>query len=131
VKREKSWIWRKYLKAAAKAKGPPISREPFRVLLQEQLLEQKDPYKVKPADEHTAKGDDDADHKSEQTALLGPGRPSDDDLGDPVDHGNDEQKELHQTALFVKPSHNMYLQKDLYFYFIIQKHFLSIPKNKC
>ena len=93
----------------------------FTVLLQEQLLEQKDPNEVKPTDEHTAKGNNDADHKSDQTALLGPGGPSDDDLGDPVDNGDDEQKKLHQTALFVKPSHDMYLQKDLYYYFTIRK----------
>ena len=39
------------------------------------------------------------------------GRPSDNDLGDPVHTGDQEQQQLHQTALFVKPSHNMYLLK--------------------
>jgi hypothetical protein len=101
--------------------APRRSGSHFTVLLQEELLEQKHPYKVEPADEYTAKGNDDADHQSNKTSLFRPSRPSDDDLCDPVDEGNDEQKELHQAALFVKPSHDMYLQKDLYYYFTIRK----------
>ena len=104
---------------------------PFAVLLQEQLLEQKHPYKVKPADEHTAEGNDDADYQSDKTALFRPSGPSDDDLRDPVDNRNDEQQELHQTALFVKPSHDMYLLKDLYYHFTTKKVFLSSSLYDC
>jgi hypothetical protein len=82
------------------------------LLLQAELFEQQYPHKIDPTKDDTA-GDRDqnADDQTEQTALLHPGGPSDDDLSYPVDNRDDQQKELNQTALFVKPSHKYDLLK--------------------
>jgi hypothetical protein len=79
--------------------------------LQEQLLEKQYPKQIDPTDDNT-RGDrnQNTDDQSQQTTLFEKGRPSDNDLGDPVHTGDQEQQKLHQTALFVKPSHDMYLQ---------------------
>ena len=75
-------------------------------LLKEQLLEKKHPDKVEPAEYEAGKGDDKADDQAEETALLTESGPSYKNFGDPVHTGNEEQNDLHQTALFVKPSHD-------------------------
>ena len=74
--------------------------------LKEQLLEKKDPYEVYPT-ENYARGNsyEDTYDQSDKTALLCEGAPSYNKLGDPVNTGNDEKQKLHETALFVKPSH--------------------------
>ena len=63
-----------------------------RALLKEELTEQKNPYEVQPTENYT-RGDsyEDAYNKSQQTALLVPGRPSYSNFYKPVNYG-DEQK---------------------------------------
>ena len=100
----------KYFNTRQREKGPRWSGT-LSFLLQAELLEQKHPHKIQPT-ERNAGGERDkhADDQAKQTALFHPSGPSDDNLSQPVDTGDEEQKELHQTALFVKPSHDMYLQ---------------------
>ena len=75
-------------------------------LLQEQLLEQQYPDQVKPTERDTAgDGDENADDEAQNAALFQPCGPSDQNFRDPVDTGDQKQKDLHQSALFVKPSH--------------------------
>ena len=75
-------------------------------LLQEQLLEEKYPNEVKPAEyKASTEGYDEADDETEKSALRGPGGPSYYYLGYPVYKGNDEKKKLNQSALLVEPSH--------------------------
>lgn len=56
----------------------------------------KYPNCVKPTDDETAKGNDETDNESDKTALLIPGRPSYDELGDPVNEGNEKKKDLNE-----------------------------------
>ena len=92
-------------------KKPPKAASFLFDLLQEQLFEQQHPDEVEPADEHTAKGHDQADDQAKKTALLRPSGPSYHNLGYPVYTGDQEKKKLYQAALFVKPSHREYLLK--------------------
>ena len=80
-------------------------------LLQAKLLEKKYPYKVKPTeDETTADCNNDTNDKSDEIGLLKECGPSYQQFCNPVYKGDKEQETLNQTALFVKPCHNDYLQ---------------------
>jgi len=78
-----------------------------RFLLQAKFLEQQHPDQVDPAEYDTG-GDrnQNTDDQTKNAAALCEGRPSDYDFGEPVDDRDQEQEDLHQTALFVKPSHD-------------------------
>lgn len=87
----------------------------FRKLLQEQFFEQQDPDAVDPADEHAQESYDQTDDQSDRAAFFEKGGPPDDDLDDPVDDRDQQQYELNETALFVKPSHCLCLLIELEF----------------
>ena len=74
-------------------------------LLQDEMLEQQAPDRVEPANENAEEGDDEADDEAQSAALLEESAPSDKDLGDPVDDGDEKQDDLNQAALFVEPGH--------------------------
>ena len=74
-------------------------------LLQEQLFKEQYPDKIEVCKAHADEGDEQANDKTDKTALLHPGAPSDDQLRDPVDKGNQKKNDLHESALFVEPSH--------------------------
>ena len=75
-----------------------------------ELLEKKDPNKVNPSECNARRnGYKDADDEAKKSALLCEGAPSYNDLGNPVYNGDEKEEELNQTALFVKPSHYVFL----------------------
>lgn len=79
----------------------------MQILLKEKLLEEKNPNEVYPTEYETAAdGNDDADDKSEKSALLKEGAPSYEDLGDPVNEGDKKKEKLNDAALLIEPSHN-------------------------
>jgi hypothetical protein len=80
------------------------------MLLQNQLLEQQYPDQVDPAEAQTEEGNQDTNDQANQTTLLEEGAPSDEQLSDPVNTGDQKQNDLYQTALFVKPSHEKILR---------------------
>lgn len=87
--------------------GAALSRNAPVVLLQEELLEKQDPDEVEPTESDTRRNSYEyADDEAKKPALFEPGRPPDVDLRYPVDHGNEEQEDLNQTALLIKPSHD-------------------------
>ena len=70
-------------------------RAPVISLLKEQLLKEQHPHKVDPPEDNTrGNRHKDADHETDKTALLQPGGPSHNDLGDPVDTGDQKEKKL-------------------------------------
>ena len=79
-------------------------------LLQEQLLKQKHPKEVYPA-EYDTRGNrnEDTNDKSEESAFLKPGAPSYHKLNYPVYTGDDEQKQLDESGLSVEPGHLVFL----------------------
>ena len=79
-------------------------------LLQDQSLEEQYPDQVDPTKSQTEEGNQDANDQADQSALLEECAPTNQQLGDPVDTGDEEQKDLYQTALLVKPSHEKYLR---------------------
>lgn len=74
--------------------------------LKEELLEQKNPYKVEPS-EYDTRGDrnENANDKAKDAALLCKGAPSYNDLGHPVNTGDEKKEELNESGLLVKPGH--------------------------
>jgi len=93
------------------------------ILLKEKLLEQKHPDKIEPTDSNAEDGYEDTDNESEHSAFLKEGGPSYDYLRDPVYNRNQKQKDLNQTALFVKPSHSKSPYVNLYLNYITRSLF--------
>ena len=78
-------------------------------LLKTELLEEKHPNEIKPTENETATDrNDDANDKTNKTALLKECGPSYNKLGYPVYEGDDEKKKLYETALLIKPSHYVF-----------------------
>jgi hypothetical protein len=75
-------------------------------LLQNQSLEQQYPDQVNPTESQTEEGNQNTNDQADQTTLLEERTPANQQLGDPVHTGNEEQNNLYKTALSVKPSHN-------------------------
>ena len=77
----------------------------FASLLKEKFFEKKYPDEIKVAECKAENGYDQANDETEESALLRPGGPSYQYLGDPVYTGNEKKNKLDESALFVKPSH--------------------------
>lgn len=103
----------------------------FRKLLQEQFFEQQDPDAVDPADEHAQESYDQTDDQSDRAAFFEKGGPPDDDLDDPVDDRDQQQYELNETALSVKPSHCLCLLIELEFLPLIIIYHIFPFRNVC
>ena len=96
-------------------------------LLKEESSEKKNPNKVKPTEnETTTNGSDDSHYKADDVTGLEEGAPSNNNLSNPVNNGNDEKKKLNKTALLIKPSHRYNLLIKIVFSFYHKISYLYI-----
>jgi hypothetical protein len=93
------------------------------VLLKDELLVKQYPNQIDPRKGHTKDGNDQANDQTKRVGLLQPSAPSDCKLSHPVDKGDEQQKKLYQTALFVKPSHFYVPPNRMYFHYSIFAEF--------
>lgn len=67
------------------------------------MLEEQAPNHVEPADDDTAGDGEDGHDQRNQALLLEEVAPTDKQLDDPVDEGNQKEEDLNQSAAAVKP----------------------------
>ena len=88
------------------------ARPPRCFSLEAKFFEQKAPDHIQPADNDTGRnGYDNADNEPDKTALFDPSTPPYHNFHYPVYAGDKEENDLHKARKFVKPSHNILLEK--------------------
>ena len=76
----------------------------------DEMFEEKAPDEVEPTEGKAEESDQNRDDERDEALRFEEGRPSDDDLNEPVHDGDQEQDDLDESALLVEPcSHNIYL----------------------
>ena len=67
------------------------------------MFEQKAPNEVDPTERQTEEGHENGNDQGNDALRFQERRPSDEDLDDPVYDRNEQQNDLDEPALFVKP----------------------------
>ena len=75
------------------------------------MLEEQAPDDIDPTPDETDEGNDDGADEADDARLLQESSPADDQLSDPVDDRDQQEKDLNQARLLIEPFHNFHLRK--------------------